>query len=223
MPLIIERLLEIPTEPRRLEVFRAIALAIDGTPAEDFVPDPGYATPDSGRWASSAGTLYTSLSPEVTWNEYCRWRAKDLRCPAGASRGIPKKMLNKIAYEQIGPPPPARALVRLEFDLQRVPDLTLRHVGQTLLSASFDIARIRSDEHSECRKLSAVARLLGWDAMIVPSAATDQPGRCVPVFQAGRARLIDRSVVASPAGPTVFHAFETRYRQGERPKWLKLR
>ncbi|HZV74673.1 MAG TPA: RES domain-containing protein [Conexibacter sp.] len=222
MGLIVDQLLRIPAGPCRITVFRTIALTLDGKPAEDFVPDPSYAKRDAGRWATPDGTLYTACTIGVTWNEYCRWSAKDLLCPPDVSGGIPRKMGQQLAYRAAGPPPPARALVRLEFDLQRVPDLTLHHVAQSLLAAQFDVSKLRSDDHDECRTLSAVAALLGWDAMVVPSAATDQAGRCVPVFKAGRGRLIDWEIAASPASPTLLHALETRYRQGERPGWLKM-
>jgi len=224
MSLLVEQLLRIPARPCRITVFRTIALTLMGTAAEEFVPDPEYVKPDSGRWATPEGTLYTATSVAVTWNEYCRWSAKDLSCPPDHTDGIPKQLGARLAYQAVGPPPPQRALVRLEFALERVPDLTLLSAAQALLAAQFDVSKLRCDDHSECRKLSAVAPQLGWDAMIVPSAATDQqPGRCVPIFQAGRARIVDREVAASPASPTLFHALETRYRVGERPGWLKLR
>lgn len=223
MRLIVDRLLDVPAEPRRLTVHRAVALAIDGTPAEDFVPDPSYAHPDSGRWATAAGTLYTAIGAETTWYEYCRWSAKDLKARPGWTRGIPSKMLPHVAYTAVGPPPPLRALVRLEFALQRVPDLTRALTTPILLSAGVDVAKLRSDDHGECQKLSAVAERLGWDAMMVPSAATDTLERVVPIFRNGRKRLIDQAVVASPAGPTVLQAMQTRFRDGERPSWLRVR
>lgn len=222
MTLNFEALAEIPAAPRRLTVYRTVALAIDGTPAEEFVPNPSYAAADSGRWATATGTLYTACTAEVTWNEFCRTWAKDLHHPKGMSHGIPKKEARRLAYLPVGPPPPARALVRLEFDLQRVADLTLQHVTQLLFAAYFDVSEMRSDEHRACAELAAAAVKLGWDAMIVPSAATDRPGQCVPIFQTGRERFIDHEVVASPASPTISHAMLSRYREHERPGWLQL-
>ncbi len=223
MTLVIDRLLAIPARPRRLRVHRTVALSIHGTPAEDFVPNPTYAQPDSGRWATSAGTLYTAAEIPTTWREYCRWQAKNMRARPGWTRGIPANMRDHVASAGLGPPPPQRALVQLDFELRCVPDLTTADATQKLISAGFDTTKMRADDHSECQKLAAVAERLGWDALVVPSAASDGLELCVPVFHAGRERIVEQDIVVSPAGPTVLQAMHTRYREGERPSWLKLR
>jgi hypothetical protein len=220
----IDPLLDVPTPPRRVTVYRTVLLHVDGTPAEDFVPDPSFAKADAGRWATDAGTLYTAPTEEVAWCEYCRWNAKDLALfpPTGCENGVPQAVARRMEYEPIGPPPPEKALVRLEFELRSVPDLTLQRVRSKVFAAGLAPEAIRGDDHAPCQDFAKLAERAKWDAMIVPSAGRAEGGTCIPIFQAGRERLIDETVVAARGSPSILHAFDTRYRAGERPAWLRF-
>jgi hypothetical protein len=222
MTLILDRLLDIPARPRCLRVHRTVSLTLDQRPADPFVPNAVYAHPGSGRWATSDGTLYTAIEPETAWYEYCRWQVKNMKAQRGWTRGIPRNKRDMVDWIDLGLP--RRALVWMEFDLQRVPDLTTTDAARKLISAGFDPMQMRSDDHTECQQLAATAERLGWDALIVPSAAVE--GRlepCVPIFSEGIKTRLGTGVIAPSAGPSLFHAMNTRYRDNEKPSWLKVR
>ncbi|MBA3865543.1 MAG: hypothetical protein H0X42_04225, partial [Solirubrobacterales bacterium] len=70
-------------------------------------------------------------------------------------------------------------------------------------------------------ELAHLATALGWEAMRVPSAAWQWPdGFCVPIFEAGRKRLVAMDQAIESASPTVALAAATVYAEGERPSWL---
>jgi RES domain-containing protein len=225
MALQIEPLLEVPDGARKLTVYRNILLSLDGkTPAEGFVPNPNYAQPDSGRWATPSGTLYTACTEEVSWSEYCRQAAAYVQNadPSGAG-ALDPSLAGGLIYESVGTPLPARAFVRLEFELDRVADLTTSYARSLVMAAHFDVTHLRRDDYGDCSELARLGERIGWQAMLVPSAAWDPGhGRCVAIFKAGRTGFRDRAVVQSPARPTLQHAWDTRYREGERPTWLQF-
>ena len=81
---------------------------------------------------------------------------------------------------------------------------------------------LTADGYGRCRDLAAVAVSLGWEAIIVPSAAWERAhGFCVPVFKpTGVLRIEHAELVAEAALPSLVVAYLTRYPRGARPSWL---
>ena len=59
-----------------------------------------------------------------------------------------------------------------------------------------------ADGYGDCPALAALVDELGWETMLVPSAAWQRPdGLCAPVFAAGRERLVEATQVAEIRQP----------------------
>jgi hypothetical protein len=187
-------------------------------------PDPLYAEPGTGRWPS-AWTVYTATSQAVAWAEYCRNHPQDIDLSdVTGGVGLRANTLGSFAPLEVSKALPRRSLYELIFDFEALADLTSPWAEELLVRAGFDTRSFYADAvqgYAQCPELAEIVPRLGWEAIRVPSAAWQRPdGFCVPVFEAGRSRLVKaRSIVAS-ASPTVAVAVATNYAAGERPDWL---
>lgn len=174
-----------------------------------------------GRWPTD-WTLYTATTPSVAWAEYCRNHASDVS-HADVTGGVG---LDAAALQALGPLEldlPARALFELDFAFDRLADLTSEWAAELLGRAGFDHASFTADPpgYGDCPELATLAAALGWQAILVPSAAWQWPdGLCVPVFEGGRAALSQHRLVVEAAQPSVAAAAATTYPNGTRPRWL---
>lgn len=198
--------------------FRTVYIPVSGE------ADPLYALPENGRWPS-AWTLYTATSEAVAWAEYCRNHAHDIELSdVTGGVGLSAETLSAFAPLEVSKALPRRSLYELTFDFEALADLTSPWAEELLARAGFDLESFYADVatgYGRCPELAELAPDLGWEAVRVPSAAWQRPdGFCVPVFEAGRSRLVgSRSTIAS-ASPTVAVAVATNYAVGERPNWL---
>jgi hypothetical protein len=208
---------EIPVQRTALTVyFRQVWLPSDGS-----APDPFFVRQE-GRWPTD-WTLYTATSPEVAWAEYCRNHPGDV-ADADITGGVgldPAGLtaIGALALEGV----PARALYELDFAFDSLANLTSVWASQLLVRAGFDTASFAADPpgYGDCRELASLAAALGWQAILVPSAAWQWPdGLCVPVFEAGRPALLDDRRVVAAARPSVAVAAATTYADALRPRWL---
>ncbi len=121
---------------------------------------------------------------------------------------------------------PRRSLYTLTFGFELLADLTSPWARDCLRRAGFDLDSFYADPdpatgYGDCPQLAALVDQLGWEAMRVPSAAWPRAGGwCIPVFKAGRKRLLAQQRLADAASPNVAVAVATEYAEGERPKWL---
>ncbi len=209
---------EIPRQRTALTVyFRPVWLPSDGSS-----PDPFFVCPEEGRWPTS-WTLYTATSPEVAWAEYCRNHPDDV-ADADVTGGVG---LDENGLSVLGPLPldgvPARALYELDFAFENLANLTSAWARELLARAGFDATSFTADppDYGDCPKLASLASELGWQAMLVPSAAWRWPdGLCVPVFEEGRPALVNYRRVLAAARPSVAVAAATTYADALRPRWL---
>ncbi len=187
-------------------------------------PDPLFALPNHGRWPTE-WTLYTGTSEAVTWAEYCRNHARDVALSdVTGGVGLNRDSLEAFAPLEVSRALPRRSLFALKFDFEALVDLTTTWAELCLVQAGFDVDSFYAEEgdgYGDCPELASLAEELGWEAMLVPSAAWQRPdGFCVPVFTGGRARLTMATQIAAAASPTVALAAATAYPAGERPAWL---
>lgn len=216
MPLDIGPLRELPVRRTTLTVyFRQVWLPSDGSD-----PDPFFMRRE-GRWPTD-WTLYTSTTPAVAWAEYCRNHPHDVAA-ADVTGGVG---LDDAALAVLGAVElevPARALFELDFAFDTLADLTSDWALELLARAGFRAESFTADPpgYGDCPELAAIAEQLGWQAMVVPSAAWRWPdGLCVPVFEAGHAALAEHRMVLEAAQPSVALATATSYVTGARPRWL---
>lgn len=219
MPLIPSELGEIPISQTRLTVYyRTVWIPTDDP------PDPLLIQPNSGRWRTG-WTLYTAQNEAVAWAEYCRNHPDDIAAAdLTGGVGIDHQSLAVLGGEPIGEPLLARSLFRMAFSFTRLADLTSEWSRTCLNRAGFAASEFQADRSADyglCPELAHHAVQLGWEAMIVPSAAwRTEPGFCVPVFEAGRACVESVEELARSARPTVALAIATTYENGLRPAWL---
>ena len=207
---------EIPVLHAELTVyFRQVWLPGDGS-----APDPLIMRRE-GRWPTD-WTLYTATTPEVAWAEYCRNHPSDIAA-ADLTGGVG---LDDDALAALGPlelSVPARALFAFEFAFDYLADLTNPWSTTLLARAGFSRDSFTADppEYGDCPELASLVTILGWQAMLVPSAAWQWPGGlCVPVFDADVSVLASRRMVMV-ARPSVAVATATTYQAGARPRWLR--
>lgn len=138
--------------------------------------------------------------------------------------GLTADSLDVFAHLEVGRALPRRSLYSLTFGFERLADLTSPWAEECLRNAGFDLDSFYADEASgygDCPELAGLVELLGWEAMRVPSAAWQRAGDwCVPIFEAGRGRLLTATRLVDAASPTVALAVATDYASGERPAWL---
>lgn len=187
-------------------------------------PDPLFARPSTGRWPT-AWTLYTGTSEPVAWAEYCRNHPRDVaHSDVTGGVGLTATTLPAFARLEVSKALPRRSLFELEFDFQEMADLTTPWAEELLVRAGFDLDSFYADEavgYGDCPELARLIPSLGWEAIRVPSAAWQRPdGFCVPVFEAGRHRLVAATSRLRSASPTVALAAATAYPLGQRPEWL---
>lgn len=187
-------------------------------------PDPLFVQASSGRWPT-AWTLYTGTSAPVAWAEYCRNHAPDVALSdLTGGVGLTSTTLPAFAQLEVSKALPRRSLYELDFDFQLMADLTSPWAEELLRRAGFDLDSFYADTatgYGHCPELATLVPQLGWEAIRVPSAAWQRPdGFCVPVFEAGRERLVGSKRLLSSASPTVALAVATAYAAGERPQWL---
>lgn len=215
----LEILREIPIE-RSLETVLYRAAHI---PPEDE-PDPLFALRYHGRWPTE-WTLYTGSSEAVAWAEYCRNHATDVaNSDVTGGVGLTASSLDAFARLEVPKPLPRRSLYALTFGFEALADLTSPWAEDCLRRAGFDTGSFHADAaagYGDCPELAGLVDRLGWEAMRVPSAAWPYAGGwCVPVFAAGRPRLLESRQLLEAASPTVALAVATAYPQGRRPAWL---
>lgn len=216
MPLDLGPLREIPVRRTSVTVyFRQVWLPSDGSP-----PDPFFMRRE-GRWPTD-WTLYTVTTPAVAWAEYCRNHPTDIAV-ADVTGGVG---LDDAALNALGPlelAVPARALFELDFAFEKLADLTSNWALELLVRSGFRTDSFVADPpgYGDCPKLASLVVQLGWQALMVPSAAWRWPdGNCLPVFQAGRSALVEHRLAIPAAKPSVALAAATSYVTGERPQWL---
>lgn len=219
MPLDIEALREIPVEQSTETVLYRAAYI----PARED-PDPLYVVPNTGRWPT-AWTLYTGTTEAVAWAEYCRNHPDDVAlADVTGGVGVTAASLDALAQLELGPALPRRSLYALTFGFTLLADLTSPWAEDCLRRAGFDLDSFYTDPdrgYGDCPELAAMVERLGWEAMRVPSAAWQRAGSwCVPVFGAGRERLLASRRLVEAASPTVALAVATEYPADERPAWL---
>jgi hypothetical protein len=214
-----EPLRQIEVEPATRTVFyRAVFIPAGGE------PDPLFALPQHGRWPTE-WTLYTGTTEAVTWAEYCRNHAHDVGLSdITGGVGLNRDSLEALEALEVSRALPRRSLYALRFDFEALVDLTTPWAELCLVRAGFDLESFyaeRAEGYGDCPALAALVEELGWETMIVPSAAWQRPdGYCAPVFAAGRGRLVEATQIAETASPTVALAAATTYPSGERPDWL---
>lgn len=219
MALDLEVLQEIPVaRSTQRVVYRTVHIPVAGK------PDPLFVQTSHGRWPT-AWTLYTGTSEPVAWAEYCRNHAEDVELSdVTGGVGLTSATLPAYARLEVSKALPRRSLYELRFDFQRLADLTSPWSEELLGRAGFDLDSFyadRADGYGDCPELAELVPQLGWEAILVPSAAWQRPdGFCVPVFEAGRERLVSVDRRFASASPTVALAVATAYADGERPAWL---
>jgi hypothetical protein len=188
---------------------------------------PGGANPDplfvrrEGRWPTD-WTLYTATSPAVAWAEYCRNHPRDVAA-ADPTGGVG---LDDSGLAALGPlelPLAARALFALDLAFDALADLTSEWATSLLTRSGFHTDSFAADapDYGDCPELASLVAALGWQAMLVPSAAWPTPdGLCVPVFDDGLPGLVTPREVLAAARPSVAVAAATNYAAGARPRWL---
>jgi hypothetical protein len=184
-------------------------------------PDPFFVRSFSGRWGAE-WTLHTASSVVVTWAEYCR-NAADLVASADPTGGVGvnEANLEGLASIEVGDPLPQRALYALTYALQTVADLTTADAQNALSAGGFDLGDFYADDYGRCPEIAIAGTLLGWEALVAPSAAWRRgDGVTTAVLEAGRPRLVRQRELAAAARPTVAVAYGTSYKTGERPVWL---
>lgn len=168
------------------------------------------------------GTLYTTTTEPVAWAEYCRRHAADVE-RADVTGGIGINRLNFAGYatREIPAPLPSRALFGLDVHFERLVDVTRADTHVALLRAGFDLADLYADDYGDCPRIASAGERLGWQALLVPSAAWRRgDGFCVPIFHDAKPPATSFRKLRDAARPTVAVAYVTTYRQGERPSWL---
>lgn len=212
-----QALAELPAEHVDISLYRTAWIPERGD------TNPLYTDPHTNRFGTADGTVYTGSSEAVAWAETCRNKPREISDsnPFGVAnvtvddiRRFPNTPINRLV--------PARALFLLEFSFGRVVDLRGDAARQVLQRAGMASDDLIADIYGRCRDLAAAAVSLGWEAIIVPSAAWERaPGFCVPVFKpAGVLRMVGAQLLAEAALPTVGIAHLTRYPAGARPIWL---
>jgi hypothetical protein len=216
VPLDLSWLEQVPILRRNIRVYyRHVWIPATGE------PDPFHVLPFEGRWPTD-WTLYTATEAVVVWAEYCRNHADDVE-EADVTGGVGLDEPGLVALAGLEVPIGARSLYELDFAFERLVDLTSPWARECLENAGFDTGSFTLDgpSYGDCPELASNAFGLGWQAMIVPSAAWPaSDGYCVPVFASGRGGLaaVRRAIVA--ARPTVAVAAATTYPAGSRPAWL---
>jgi hypothetical protein len=216
LPLDLAPLREIPVRRTALTVyFRQVWIPSDGSP-----PDPFFMRRE-GRWPTD-WTLYTATTPAVAWAEYCRNHPLDVAA-ADVTGGVG---LDDAALAALGPlelSVPARALFELDFAFDYLADLTSDWAVELLGRAGFASTSFSADPpgYGDCPDLASKVTDLGWQAILVPSAAWHwSDGLCVPVFASGAAALTSHRMTLAAAQPSVAVAVATTYVTGARPTWL---
>ena len=187
------------------------------------VPDPFYTQPSTNRFGTPAGTIYTASSATIAWAETCRnvWAEIEDSNPLGVTNASLAEIA-AFGATRINRLVPARAVFELELELKRVVDLRAADAQEALERAGVPPADLHADDYGRCSDLAQAAVSLGWEAIIVPSAAWDATdGFCLPVFKptaAGVATRVD--LIEAAALPTVAVAHLTHYPDGCRPSWL---
>ncbi len=216
MPLDLALLREIPVRRTALTVyFRQVWLPSDGSS-----PNPFFVR-NEGRWRTS-WTLYTATMREVAWAEYCRNIPDDV-AGADVTGGVALDDAGLTALGPLALEVPARAMFELEFAFDNLADLTSEWATDLLTRAGFNSDSFFADPpgYGDCPALASLAAGLGWQALLVPSAAWQWPdGFCVPVFEAGRPALVNYRMVIAAARPSVAVAAATTYADDDRPRWL---
>jgi hypothetical protein len=216
VPLDTALLREIRTQPTRLTVYyRQVWLPNDGSP-----PNPLLVRRE-GRWPTD-WTLYTATGREVAWAEYCRNHPDDVADadPTGGV-GLDEATLDALGETEIEVP--ARALFALEFAFDTLVDLTSSRANELLTRAGFDHASFFADPpgYGQCPELASLAGDLGWQAIMVPSAAWRwSDGLCVPIFRDGEPMLAGYHRITDAARPSIAIAAAATYHDGRRPGWL---
>jgi len=198
--------------------YRTVHLPLGGE------PDPLCVLAGEGRWPT-AWTLYTATTAPVAWSEYCRNHAADVAASdVTGGVGLTAATLPAFAALEVSKSLPRRALYELRFEFEALADLTSPWAEVLLRRSGFDLDSFYDDAaagYGDCPELAGLTEQLGWEAVRVPSAAWQRPdGFCVPVFEAGRGRLVVAEPLLPSASPTVATAAATAYPAGERPTWL---
>jgi len=185
--------------------------------------DPLFVREDEGRWGTT-WTLHTALSTHVALSEYCRSKADDItRADPTGGVGLTRASLPAFSALEIQEPLPRRSLFGLTFTFERLCDLTGGRAQAALRRAGFDTADFFADDFGQCQQLAHMGAVLGWEALLVPSAAwRHDDGLCAPILSAGRPRLQRQHLIDEAVRPTVAVAYGTTYKFGERPRWLTI-
>ena len=212
-----QALSELPAEPVELSLYRTAWLPERGD------PNPLFTEPKTNRFGTEAGTIYTASTAVVAWSETCRNRSDEIEGsnPLGVTN-VTLDEIQRFATTPIDRLVPMRALYRLEFSFERAVDVRGDVARAALGAAGIDADDLVADGYGRCRDLAAAAVSLGWEAILVPSAAWARAdGFCVPVFKpAGALRMTRSELLAAAALPTLAVAYLTRYPAGARPSWL---
>jgi hypothetical protein len=183
--------------------------------------DPFHVAANQGRWPTP-WTLYTATSEVVAWAEYCRNHADDIGLvDITGGVGVDSTSLAAMGGYELGVP--ARAMFELECTFDNLADLTTPWAQDRLEAAGFDLASFTADgpSYGDCPDLAGVTDELGWEAMVVPSAAWQfDTGFAVPIFEAGRSKIDTARQVRPAARPTLAVAVAAAYPAGARPEWL---
>jgi hypothetical protein len=214
--LVVAPLRDIPVTRTNLRVFyRHVWI-----PPVDPV-DPFHVQPSQGRWPT-AWTLYAATSESVAWAEYCRNHADDVAL-ADITGGIGLDATSLAAMATFELPVAARALYELECNFDALADLTSPWAQDRLVAAGFDVSSFSADgpSYGDCPELAGLTATLGWEAVIAPSAAWRfDNGFAVPIFAAGRPKIVQVRETRAAARPTIATAVAATYPSGERPAWL---
>lgn len=216
-----------PLDERALEDLDVVPLTITVFRTSWIPPrgdsDPLYTDPSTNRFGTAAGTIYTASSVTVAWAETCRnqWQWIEESNPLGVTN-VSLAEIARFGATRINRLVVPRAVHELEFAFHRVVDLRSPDAQTILERAGMPPGDLRVDSYGRCADVAAAAEALGWDAVLVPSAAWDPPaGFCMPVFKPVRAGALNRAeLVAGIALPTLAVAHLTRYPAQRRPSWL---
>jgi hypothetical protein len=183
--------------------------------------NPLYVNAASGRWATAAGTIYTSERAEVCWAEVARnhWQDVEAADPTGGV-GLDREGLRALGPAALEAPFPALRLLRLDIRLERLADLTSAAGMLALVRAGFMPASLTADDYGDCPAIAAVGEGLGWQGVRAPSAAWRFGGTCIALFAEGAAAVHNSEVLAQSARPAIYVIGATEYRAGQRPRWL---
>jgi hypothetical protein len=208
---------QIPVSSREVTVYyRHVWIPPDGSQ-----PNPLVMRPREGRWPTN-WTLYTATTPAVAWAEYCRGHPRDIE-GADPTGGVGLDEAGLVGLGPLELEVAARALFELDLAFDSLADLTSPWATELLTRAGFDRASFRADPpgYGDCPELAALAESLGWQAIVVPSAAWAMPdGFCVPVFDNEAYGLEQPREAIAAARPSVATAAATTYAGAERPRWL---